>query len=44
MDKKGIFIPPLAYALIVILIIVLIATFVPAVKETILEIFNSIFG
>jgi len=36
--------PPLAYAIIVIFIIILVATFYPPVKETIIDITNAIFG
>jgi predicted membrane protein len=43
MNKKG-YIPPLAFALIVLFIIILIATLVPAVRETIMAFLNAIFG
>lgn len=44
MNKRGFFIPPLAYALIVIFVIILIATFVPSVKQTIIDITGAFTG
>ena len=43
MNKKG-YIPPLAFALLVFLLIVLMATAIPAVRQTLLDILHSIFG
>ena len=37
-------IPPLAFAFLIIVIFILIAAFVPPVKQTILDILNAIFG
>jgi hypothetical protein len=37
-------IPPLAFALIIVLIIFLVIAFVPEVRETIMEMLHIIFG
>ena len=45
MDNKGSSsIPPLAFFALIILVIILVATFVPPVKETILEFLTAVFG
>ena len=42
MNNKG-YLPPLAFALLILLIIFIIATVMPGIKETILSILNAIF-
>ena len=49
MNKKLIYddearVPPLAYALLVLLLIIIIATFIPAVKQTIIDFLSAISG
>lgn len=44
MDKKGWYIAPLAMALLVVVGFILIATFVPAVKSTVMDFLHAIFG
>lgn len=38
------YIPPLAFALIVIFIIIIVASFSPGIKQTIIDIASAIFG
>ena len=44
MINKKAYIPPLAFALLILLLIFIIATAIPEVRNTITEILRAIFG
>ena len=44
MNKKGMYIAPLAMAFLVVLLILLVIAFVPAVRESVFEMLRIVFG